>query len=125
MQKIRTFFILAALIFIAGPAAATRVAIPPRAHSVSLSWRASASDWTQGGTAIYLTYLVYRGTASGGPYTLVGSTGGRGTSWEDDSVTAGGTYYYVVTAYNGDPKLHLSTDESGYSNEVMAVVPTP
>ncbi|MBZ5547413.1 MAG: hypothetical protein LAO22_05535 [Acidobacteriia bacterium] len=41
------------------------------------------------------------------------------TAFTDNSVTAGQTYYYVVTA------VDASSNESGYSNETSAVIPTP
>jgi len=76
------------------------------AHSVSLKWRPSA-------TAV--SYDLYRSTLSGGPYGLVASAI-LGTSFVDQAVTAGETYFYVATAWDG-------TKESGFSNQVIAVVP--
>lgn len=81
-------------------------------HSVSLSWAASISPNITG-------YNVYRGTTSGGPYTKVTATVTPGTSYTDSTVQAATTYYYVVTAVNG------SNQESGYSNQAQAVVPSP
>jgi cellulose 1,4-beta-cellobiosidase len=69
---------------------------------VSLRWNASA------GAA---SYNVKRGTASGGPYTIVASL--SSTSFTDIGLTNGTTYYYVVTAVN-------SAGESGNSSEVNA-----
>src|SRR5207244_2172736 len=76
------------------------------AHSVSLKWQRSA-------TAV--SYDLYRSTLSGGPYGLVASAI-LGTSFVDQAVTAGETYFYVATAWDG-------TKESGFSNQVIAVVP--
>ena len=81
-------------------------------HSVTLSWVASTSSTVVG-------YNIYRGTVSGGPYTMINSTPNASTSYTDTSVTAGQTYYYVVTAVDG------SGNESAYSNQVQAIVPTP
>jgi hypothetical protein len=75
-------------------------------HSVSLKWQPSA-------TAV--SYDLYRSTLSGGPYGLVASAI-LGTSFVDQAVTSGETYFYVVTAWDG-------TKESAFSNQVMAVVP--
>jgi len=61
-------------------------------HSVTLSWTASISSGVTG-------YRIYRGTASGGPYTILNSV--VGTSYMDASVQAGATHYYVVTAVDG------------------------
>jgi fibronectin type 3 domain-containing protein len=41
------------------------------------------------------------------------------TAYKDTAVTAGSTYYYVVTS------VSASSAESSYSNEAKAVVPTP
>jgi fibronectin type 3 domain-containing protein len=62
---------------------------------------------------------VYRGTQAGGPYVALNGTAEVGTSYTDNSVQAGQTYYYVVTAVDG------SGNESVYSNQAQAVVPTP
>jgi cellulose 1,4-beta-cellobiosidase len=78
-------------------------------HSVSLSWIASSSPG--------VSYKVYRGTVSGGPYTPLAS-GMSATSYTDTSVQSGNTYYYVTTAVD-------SSGESGYSNEAQVVVPIP
>jgi hypothetical protein len=86
----------------------TGTALQTGQHSVDLNWNADAST-VQG-------YYVYRGNQTGGPYSRV-STLVPATSYIDASVTAGQTYYYVVTA------LGSGSLESGYSNEAVAVVP--
>ena len=58
---------------------------------VALSWSASS------GSAGSISYILKRGTSSGGPYTTV-QTGISTTSYNDYSVTNGTTYYYVVQA---------------------------
>ncbi len=89
-----------------GTACATNVVNP----SVSLSWTASTSPDV-------ISYNLYRGAASGGPYTLL-TSGITVDGATDNSVQAGTTYYYVVTAVNS------SNVESGYSNQAAATVPT-
>jgi large repetitive protein len=84
----------------------------PIQHSVSLSWVASTSSTVVG-------YNVYRSTVSGGPYTLLNSTPNAGLNYTDMAVTAGQTYYYVVTA------VDASGMESAQSNQASAVIPTP
>lgn len=81
-------------------------------HSVSLSWVASVSPNIAG-------YNVYRGTATGGPFTKLNSSLLTNLSYTDSNVTSGQTYYYVTTAVN------TSNVESGDSNEAAAAVPTP
>ena len=65
-------------------------------HDVILSWTASTTPGVVG-------YNVYRGTTSGGPYpTQLNSTPINGTTYSDETVQAGQTYYYVVTAVASD-----------------------
>jgi hypothetical protein len=78
-------------------------------HSVDLAWSASSS--------VVVGYKVYRGTQSGGPYTVLNSTLDASTAYTDSTVQSGQTYYYVVTAVDG------SGNESAYSNQATAVVP--
>ena len=81
------------------------------AHAVTLNWNASISSGVIG-------YNVYRRIASGGPYTKVNSSVVTVTTYNDNTVQPGQTYFYVVTTIN------LSDDvESSYSNEVMAPIP--
>ena len=80
-------------------------------HSVALNWTASTSSNIAG-------YNIYRGTTSGGPYTLLSAVGNV-TSFTDTTVVSGQTYYYVATA------LDSSGDESAYSAEASAVIPIP
>lgn len=81
------------------------------AHSVSLFWDASKST----GVAFY---RVYRGTTSGGPYALLGSNI-KTTTFEDSSVQPGATYFYVTTT------VDANNQESVFSNEFSAVIPSP
>jgi hypothetical protein len=85
--------------------------VAPPSHSASLSW----TDGDSGITG----YNVYRGSVSGGPYTKINSALNANPAYNDNSVLAGQTYYYVTTAVDG------SGGESGYSNEAQAVIPTP
>lgn len=83
----------------------------PSSHEVSLSWTASASQ--------VVGYYVYRGTQSGGPYAKLNSVTDSSTTFSDESVSSGQTYFYVVTAVNEN------NVESAYSNQATAVIPTP
>ncbi len=78
-------------------------------HSVALSW-------SETGTGV-AGYNVYRSTVSGGPYSKIDSATVVPTSYTDNTVTSGTTYYYVVTA------VGTSGGESSYSNQITAVVP--
>ncbi len=83
----------------------------PNSHAVALNWVAS--------TSAVVGYNVYRGSQSGGPYTQTTSSPVAGTTFTDSAVAAGQTYWYVVTA------VASTGAESVYSNEAMAMVPTP
>jgi fibronectin type 3 domain-containing protein len=76
---------------------------------VDLSWNASTSSPAG--------YNVYRGSASGGPYTKINLSLDAGNYYADGTVQSGQTYYYVTTAVDS------SGTESGYSNQVTANVP--
>jgi len=78
---------------------------------VFLSWNASSSP--------VIGYDTYRGSVSGGPYTKLTSSPIAQTSYTDQDVTAGDTYYYVVTS------VGTNLVESAFSNEAKATVPTP
>jgi titin len=79
---------------------------------VILTWTASATSGIAG-------YNVYRGTTSGGESaTPINSAPIDGTTYADENVAAGATYYYVVRAI-GLNDVTRSAD----SNEVSATVP--
>jgi hypothetical protein len=82
----------------------------PQAHSVSVSWTPSTSSGVT-------SYNVYRSATSGGPYARVGNTGS--SSFTDNTVQGGATYFYVVTA------LNAAQVESPVSTEIKVTVPTP
>jgi hypothetical protein len=90
------------------PVAGTAAAAPP--PQVILQWSASSSS--------VIGYNTYRGTVSGGPYTELTASPVAQTSSTDQSVQAGNTYFYVVTA------VGTNGVESRYSSPVEAVVPT-
>ena len=82
-------------------------------HGVTLNWGASTSQNVAG-------YNVYRGTTSGGPYVKLNTTGLITVlTYFDGAVVAGQTYYYVATA------VDISSNESAYSAQTTATIPTP
>jgi len=93
-------------------AAVTGTCTPAVPHSVTLNWTASTSANVTG-------YYVYRSGSSTGPYTKLNATPVKPTTFTDEAVTAGQTYYYVVTAVDS------SNSESAYSNQARAVIPSP
>src|SRR4029077_8775896 len=76
------------------------------AHDVTLNWNASVSSGVAG-------YNVYRGSVSGGPYARMNSSAVTITSYNDNGVQRGQTYFYVVTS------LSLNNVESSISHEGM------
>jgi len=87
----------------------TGTGVAATSHSATLSWQAGASGITG--------YNVYRGTANGGPYSILNSALVSTTSYTDSTVAGGNTYYYVTTEVNGQGQ------ESGYSNVAEAQIP--
>jgi fibronectin type 3 domain-containing protein len=83
------------------PAPPTGVSAVGGTAQVALSWTAAA-----GATS----YVVSRGTASGGPYSQIGTP--AATSYTDTAVTAGTTYYYVVQSVGSSGASANSTEAS-------------
>jgi hypothetical protein len=81
-------------------------------HSVTLTWTASTSSNVIG-------YYVYRSIQSKGPYNRIMAAPTSATSYTDNAVQPGQTYYYVVTA------IDAQGNQSVFSNEARAVVPSP
>jgi hypothetical protein len=80
-------------------------------HVVVLNWTPSSN---------VAGYKVYRSTTSGGPYTLRQTVmGATVSSFTDNTVVSGQTYYYVITS------LDSANAESSYSNQTQAIIPTP
>ena len=77
---------------------------------VSLSWSADSS--ATGG------YNVYSSTVSGGPYNLLTSAPVATPSYTDNTVQAGSTHCYVVTAINV-----MTNEQSSYSNQAAVLIP--
>lgn len=90
-----------------GMASVTVVPVVAVQHQVDLSWNTDA-------TAV--SYSLYRGPASTGPFALVASAI-EATGYPDTTVIAGETYFYMLTAMNAAGAV------SGDSNVVEAVIP--
>jgi hypothetical protein len=93
-------------------------------HTVSLSGTGShytLLSWSANTVVGILGYNLFRGTASGGESsTPLNSTLISDTTYMDEQVAAGATYYYVVTAVASD-----GVTQSANSNEAEATVPSP
>jgi hypothetical protein len=79
-------------------------------NSAVLNWVASPSPGVTG-------YDVYRGSTSGGPYTIQNPSIVTGTSYTDSTLQGGVPYYYVITA------VDTLSNQSVYSNQVPAMSP--
>jgi hypothetical protein len=84
-------------------------AVAATSHNVTLSWTESSSAVSG--------YNVYRSTQSGTGYTKLNTSLVPSPTYCDEAVSAGQTYYYVVTA------VDESGNESAYSSQVTAVIP--
>lgn len=97
------------------PSAPTNLTAAGGNAEVTLNWNASA------GAA---TYGVKQATVSGGPYSVVASDV-TSTSYVDDSVTNGTTYYYVVSAVNAGGESADSNEASATPASPPAVITSP
>lgn len=77
-------------------------------HRVYLAWNASTSP--------VMGYYIYRGPSAHGPFDRLNSNVEPATVYTDNSVSAGQTYYYVVTAAD-------ASAESAFSNVMRADIP--
>jgi fibronectin type 3 domain-containing protein len=76
-------------------------------------------NWTGSTSPDILGYNIYRATTQGGAYEKLNSSPALETSYVDNDVAPGQTYFYVTTAV--DQMKH----ESGFSNAAVARVPPP
>jgi HYDIN/CFA65/VesB family protein len=89
----------------------TGTGVAPAAHSVGLTWQETDPS--------IVGYDIYRGKTHGGPYQRINTALEASTNYTDYTVVAGTTYYYVTTAVDG------AGQQSAYSNETKAVIPSP
>ncbi len=71
-------------------------------------------DWNDNGESDLAGYTVWRGAASGGPYTRLNAGLLTASAYSDGAVTGGVTYWYVVTASDA------AANESAQSNQASA-----
>ena len=69
------------------------------------------------------SYNVKRSTTSGGPYDNIASS--SQTSYIDNTVTNGTTYYYVVTAMNSTGESNNSNEASATPDKIATVIVSP
>jgi fibronectin type 3 domain-containing protein len=119
-QKIITMVLISALSFLLFQSPAIAAIPSPPAGLAAIAGNGEISlTWNPVDGA--MSYAVYRGQSSGGPYSFVART--QGTGHINRGLTNGTTYYYVATALNGD-------GQSPYSSQATAtpkatVLPAP
>jgi hypothetical protein len=86
-------------------------AVQPVSHSATLTLAPNSPN--------VAGYNVYRSSTSNGPYTKLNSPLVTSTTYVDSTVLANQTYYYVATSVDS------AGDETLYSNQVSAKIPTP
>jgi ASPM-SPD-2-Hydin domain-containing protein/centrosomal CEP192-like protein len=89
------------------PLSGTSLLASPQA--ISLKWNESQ----EGASG----YFVYRSSQNGGPYRKLQDTALSSTEFTDTGLAAGRTYYYVITAVDGNDV------ESNYSDQIVMTVP--
>lgn len=88
---------------------------PPMSLSASGGLTSISLNWLAPQTTAFSTsdYIVSRGTVSGGPYTLIGSTpNGSTLSFTDPSPNPGMSYYYVVQAVDAKGNTTVVSNEA-------------
>jgi hypothetical protein len=86
-------------------------AVQPASHSVALNLTPNSSN--------VVGYNLYRSSTSNGPYTKLNSPLVTSTTYTDTAVIASQTYFYVGTSVDS------SGNETAFSNQVPATIPTP
>ncbi len=86
-------------------------AVQPVSHSVTLGLAPNSSN--------VAGYNVYRSSTSNGPYTKLNSPLVTSTTYTDTTVVASQTYFYVGTSVDS------SGNETAYSSQVSATIPSP
>jgi len=89
----------------------TGTGVAQNAHSADLTWQETDPN--------VVGFNVYRGIKHGGPYQQINTALDAATSYIDYTVAAGTTYYYVTTAVDSGGQ------QSAYSNETAATIPSP
>jgi fibronectin type 3 domain-containing protein len=96
-------------------AAPTGLAAATGPGAINLSWNS-----TNGATG----YNVYRGTVSGGPYTLI-APNVAATAYNDTGLANGTTYYYVVTGLDAGGESAQSAQFSAAPSSAVTTINFP
>ncbi|MBL7697145.1 MAG: fibronectin type III domain-containing protein [Chitinophagaceae bacterium] len=96
------------------PSAATNLV------ATGLSLTSTRLNWTQ--NAGETNFEIYRGTVSGGPYTLINITAANATTYTDNGLDPNTTYYYVVRAVNATGAAPASNQSSPFNGNTAPVI---
>lgn len=96
------------------PASATNLV------ATGLSLTSTRLNWTQ--NAGETNFEVYRGSQSGGPYTLINITAANATTYTDNGLDPNTTYYYVIRAINATGAAAASNQASPYNGNTAPVI---
>jgi len=91
---------------------------------VALSWTAPTTNTDSSTITDLAGFNVYRGTASGGPYTQINSGTVTGTAYTDTGLTNGTPYYYVVRTLDNETTPNESANSTEVSGTPTAAVTT-
>ena len=101
---------------VSAPAApAGLIATTASSSQINLSWS---------GVTNATTYNVKRATVNGGPYTSI-ATGVAVTNYSDTGLTAGTTYYYVVSAVNANGESEQRASQRHHFGRTFGRAPDP
>jgi hypothetical protein len=102
------------------PAMELKIPVPKRPASLVATVRSGGIDlsWEENTEGDLLGYNLYRSTTPGTGYEKVNGSLITGTSYQDDGVSEGMTYYYVLAAVDTDSL------ESGFSSEASPATGT-
>ena len=98
-----------------GSLAATAVS----STEIGLTWQ-----YTGGDAGLLTGFNVYRSDSAGGPYSLVGSTDGGTTSYDDGGLAANTAHYYRVRAVNDAGESTNSNTASATTKAITLPTPT-
>jgi autotransporter-associated beta strand protein len=96
---------------------ATTITLPPAGLAAAPGQNAAELSWTASVGAV--SYNIYRSAVTGGEGGQVLATAVTATSYTDATAVNGTTYYYVVTAVNGNTAPLPA--ESAFSNEASVI----
>jgi hypothetical protein len=97
----------------ATPPTAVTVSASPNGQGVSLSWTAAADP--NSGVSLY---RIYRGTTVGGAKSPLAEGLAGGLSYQDSDTTPFTTYYYEVSAVNGNGVEGMRSNEAVVTSQI-------